>query len=146
MSRQDLESLLPHRGPMLLLAELAGGDEHTARAKVNISGDSGFLVAGKGLPAWILIEHFAQTTALLGGLKARAKGRPVRLGFLVGVRRFSCNQTWIPVGTELLMEASEEMSIDGGMSTFTCTTIHDRIEASCRLSVYIPNDEAPGNE
>ena len=134
----ELVDLLPHRPPMLLLDQFVAGEHDWAHANATVRDDSLFLTPGKGLPSWALIEYFAQTAALIGGLAAGGRAGEAPPGLLLGTRRFSCNQGWIPVGTELEFEARLAYRQDGGMSAYACHVLKGPVEADCTLNVFIP--------
>jgi predicted hotdog family 3-hydroxylacyl-ACP dehydratase len=136
--RAELERLLPHRPPMLLLDRLIGGDGTHARALAVVRDGGRLVEAGRGLPAWALVEVFAQAAALIGGLRAREEGIPVAQGFLLGTRRLDCPVAHVPVGTELLIEARTEFTDGAGMGAYHCRTLNEDWPVECVLTVYTP--------
>lgn len=133
-----LEALLPHRRPLLLLDRLLGGDVDWARAEAAIGEAHPFYEPGHGVPSWAMIELFAQTAALIGGLQARADQVPVPQGFLLGTRRFTCTTPWVPAGTTLILEARTAFRDDNGMGAYQCRTLNDDLALDCVLTVYAP--------
>ena len=133
-----LEALLPHRRPMLLLDRFVDGDVDWARAEACFGEDHPFHEPGLGVPSWVLIEVFAQTAALIGGLKSRAENVPVPQGFLLGTRRFACIPGHIPTGTTLLLEARTAFHDENGMGAYHCRTLDDDLALECVLTVYAP--------
>ena len=134
----DLQDLLPHRPPMLLISELLdhGPDFVVAAAKVTATG---LLVQGdRGLPSWALIEYFAQTAALLGGLRAREAGSTAGQGYLLGTRKFESNHPWIKPGVRLVFEAREQFRDGNGMGAYGCRTLDGPVSAECVLNVFTP--------
>lgn len=138
MTDTPIEALLPHRRPMLLLGRLTEGDATYARSSTTVTRDDLFFEAGSGLPAWVLLEYFAQTAALIGGLEARANATDVRQGFLLGTRKLECGISHIPAGVELELEARLEFADGAGMSAYHCRTLNPEYPVSCVLSVYVP--------
>ena len=134
----QLEALLPHRRPLLLLDRFIDGDRDWAQAEVRITENHPFHEPGRGVPAWALIEVFAQTAALIGGLKARAEEVPVPQGFLLGTRRFACAVSHVPVGTTLELEARTSFRDSNGMGAYHCRTLNDDFALECTLTVYAP--------
>ena len=67
----DLESLMVHRAPMLLIDELLEYGENHATTEVWIKPDMLF-VQEQGLPCWVGIELMAQTVSLLAGVRVCA--------------------------------------------------------------------------
>jgi predicted hotdog family 3-hydroxylacyl-ACP dehydratase len=126
---------------MLLLDRLLEGDSTRAAAEFTVRDDSPLLEPGKGLPAWALLEHFAQTAALIGGLKAREDQVPVAQGFLLGTRKLTCTVSHIPVGTTLVLEAETGFVDGNGMGAYHCRVRDPAWPVSCTLTVYTPPKE-----
>jgi predicted hotdog family 3-hydroxylacyl-ACP dehydratase len=133
-----LIELLPHRPPMLLLDRLLAGDGTFARAEARVSADHRFYEAGKGVPTWALVEIFAQTAALIGGLKSREDGVPVPQGFLLGTRRLDCPVSHVPAGTTLVIEARTEFADENGMGAYHCRVLNGDLPVECVLTVFAP--------
>lgn len=136
-----LESLVPHRRPMLLPDRLIDGDSTRARTRVTISRDCPLLDPERGLPSWALLEFFAQTAAVIGGMKARETGEPVKQGFLLGTRKLACPVSHIPVGTTLVLSAETGFVDDNGMGAYHCATDFNGHPISCTLTVFTPPPE-----
>jgi predicted hotdog family 3-hydroxylacyl-ACP dehydratase len=100
------------------------------------------LLDGEGsLPGWVGIELMAQTIAAWAGMQGRLRGEPVRIGMLLGTRKYRCQPTSFAAGALLTIEASCLLQ-DGGMASFECRILQDGREcATARLSTYQP---APG--
>ena len=94
----DLESLMVHRAPMLLIDELLEYGENHATTEVWIKPDMLF-VQEQGLPCWVGIELMAQTVSLLAGVRGKYSGHPPQIGFLLGTRRFHAPMSHFAVGS-----------------------------------------------
>ena len=136
--QQALEALLPHRGPMLLLDRFLDGDVDWAQAEARIDDRHPFHEPGHGVPSWALIEVFAQTAALIGGLKAQTEQVPVPQGFLLGTRRFACSVSHIPLNTTLVLEARTAFQDNNGMGAYHCRTRNEEFALECVLTVFAP--------
>lgn len=134
----DLESLIPHRKPMLLLDKAFDVTENSAIAGVDISPASSFYVEGKGVPAWIGVEYMGQTAALIAGWQLRQGLTQPHLGLLLGTRKFSAFSAWFARGDQLRVSASEVAVVGEGLATFYCE-IHqvgrNKPLATAKLSV-----------
>src|SRR5258707_6077248 len=97
--------LLPHRPPMILLDEVVSWDGTTLAAALTIRPDTLFLEA-EGVPAHIGIEYMAQTCGAFAGAQAVDAGREVRIGFLLGTRRYVAHRPWYRLGERLTVTAS----------------------------------------
>src|SRR5574341_117665 len=100
MNIPDIRSLLPHSGPMVLLDRVIAADEESLCAEVRIRQNSLFCNAG-GVGAWVGLEYMAQAIGAYAGYAAKLRGDPIRIGFLLGTRRYQCSQPQFAVGSLL---------------------------------------------
>lgn len=137
-----IDTLLPHQAPMLLLDRLCAVDASRACCETRVGARHALLLDGEGsLPGWVGIELMAQTIAAWAGMQGRLRGEPVRIGMLLGTRKYRCQPTSFAAGALLTIEASCLLQ-DGGMASFECRILQDGREcATARLSTYQP---APG--
>jgi predicted hotdog family 3-hydroxylacyl-ACP dehydratase len=136
----SVAELLPHSGPMVLIDDVLGAAPGWVAAGVRIAEDSMFLERSRGVPCWLGIEYMAQTIALYSGLEAKRAGRPVRIGLLLGSRRYEALTDHFALGSYLRIDAREEWH-DGHMGVFGCTIEEDgRHLARARLNVFLPPD------
>jgi predicted hotdog family 3-hydroxylacyl-ACP dehydratase len=135
-----LEELLPHGRSMVLLDAVIDAGDDWARAAVRIAEDSLFYDPQlKGVPAWVGLEYMAQTVALYSGVQARRAGQAVKLGLLLGTRRYEAAAASFALGSWLTIHAAREWD-DGQMAVFDCTLAGERPLASARINVYLPDD------
>ena len=140
---RDIESVVPHRGTLLLVDRVLDWDEHAIRTELRVRHDDPFSSA-EGMPAWVGLEYMAQTIAAWAGCRARAAGRAPRIGFLLGTRRYTCTKPHFDAGSLLQVEARCEMLGDNGLGMFACRILDAGIEvATANVSVYEP-DETSG--
>lgn len=138
--RYSFESVVPHTGTMVLLDQIEHWDETGLQASVTIRTDAPFVDAN-GMPAWVGIELMAQTIAAFGGCCARRASQPVKIGFLVGSRRYIANQAYFPIGAQLQVNVKEIISGEQGLSVFECTLQGPGdISASANINVFQPED------
>lgn len=143
LSSLPIETFVPHRGAMCWLSHLVSADADNAVAEATVRPDMLFVENG-ALPAWAAIEYMAQTIAAWAGHKAWAAGQPVKLGFLLGSRRFEAHQPSIAVGSRLRIETHCELLGDNHLGMFSCRLWADGIElAQANVSVYeVPDERA----
>ncbi len=139
----SFESVVPHQGTMVLLDQIDAWDEEALQASVTIRADAPF-VDEQGLPAWVGIELMAQTIGAFGGCRARRVGLPVKIGFLVGSRRYTVSQAYFPVGSKLQVSVRELIRGENGLSVFECELKglgnYSHITASANINVFQPED------
>ena len=146
MNIPDLRSLVPHAGPMVLLDRVISADDESLCAEVSIRPDSLFCTA-EGVGAWIGLEYMAQAIGAYAGYVAQLRGEGIRIGFLLGTRRYECSRPFFAVGTRLRVHVKRLFQSDNGMGSFECRIDDGAAQlASVTLTVYQPADEPPGPE
>jgi predicted hotdog family 3-hydroxylacyl-ACP dehydratase len=131
----DIAELIPHTGPMILLDRVTAFDEDSLSAELVVR--AGLFGDGKTVPAWVGIEYMAQTIGAYAGMKAKLAGEPIRLGFLLGTRRYSGNVAEFRVGTLLTVRVDKIMQ-DEKLGAFECRIAGEGIEMTANLNVYQP--------
>lgn len=142
----DLETLLPHRTPMILLSEAVDYGEDFSEALVHITAASPFFdVALGGVPSWVGMEYMAQTIGIWSGYQ-QLKSKPVvHAGFLLGSRRYECNSPVFPAGCTLQLSAKLVYHDDSGLGAFDCliesATIENKnIIANAQIKAFSPEN------
>lgn len=135
-----IADLLPHAPPMVLLDEVVEcGGEHLI-ASVRIRPDSEFCVNGE-VGIWVAIEYMAQAVAAWSGWQARLRGEPIKIGYLLGTRRFDCEIAGFAVGDQLQIAIEREFQADNGLARFHAQVRRDGLLcASAGISVFGPPD------
>ena len=135
-----IENYVPHRGAMLLIDRLLAADEESAVAEVAVPRD-GLYLQDEGMPAWVGLEYMAQTVAAWAGWRALQAGQQVKLGFLLGTRKFDANADFFSPDALLTVHVQVELMGDNGLGMFDCTIrSKDEVCATARISVYEPED------
>jgi predicted hotdog family 3-hydroxylacyl-ACP dehydratase len=142
----DIRTLVPHSGPMVLLDRVVTADEDSLCAEVTIRADSLFCEAD-GIGAWVGIEYMAQTIGAYVGYIATLRNEPVRIGFLLGIRRYECSRPLFPLGSLLRVHAKRLWQSGNGLGSFECLICDDteRQLASATVTVFQPDgaDDLP---
>ncbi|SHF36301.1 Predicted 3-hydroxylacyl-ACP dehydratase, HotDog domain [Microbulbifer donghaiensis] len=133
------EELVPHSGDMSLLDTVVAVGEETLTAKLRVRDDGIFARDGR-VPAYVGIEYMAQAVAAFSGYHARARGEAVRLGFLLGTRKFNSNIDSYQCGDELTVEVERLLQAENGMATFECRVSGAGVQQAARLNVYQPDN------
>ncbi|MFY1918661.1 3-hydroxylacyl-ACP dehydratase [Achromobacter xylosoxidans] len=140
MSPWPIASLLPHAGDMILIDDVLAHDADglTARAVVR---PGPYSLPDGALPPWLGLELMAQAIGAWAGCQARLTGAEVKLGFLLGTRRYHCQADALPAGAVLTIHVQRGFIDDSGMSVFECELRDgERQLANARLNVYQPKD------
>ncbi len=141
MTFPPVAELLPHAAPMVLVDEVVDAADGRVAARVTLRPDSPFVEDGR-VPAVVAIEYMAQTIGTYAGLRARAAGRPPRIGFLLGTRDLTLEVDAFAVGDELRIEARHVWG-DEQIGSFQCEVLRGgRTLASALVNVY-EGDEVP---
>jgi len=119
MSYPDIAELVPHDGQMVLLERVISVDPENLCAELTIGPDTLFC-DGAGVGAWVGIEYMAQAIAAHAGYQARLRGEAVKVGFLLGARRYQCSVPAFAMGTVLHVHAHYAMQGDNGLAAFEC--------------------------
>jgi len=132
----DVADVIPHTGDMVLLDRIIDYDDQGLTAELVVRGD-GLLGDDQAVPAWAGIEYMAQTIAAYVGIKARQANEPIRMGFLLGTRRYSSNVAAFKVGATLTIRAEKIMQ-DDGLGVFDCRIMGAGVAVTANLNVYQP--------
>lgn len=139
-----IAQLVPHSGIMSLLDRTLHCDHQSLIAEVTVGSDTLF-VTDKGVPAWVGIEYMAQSVAAFAGVRAKRAGEDIRIGFLVGTRKYHCNSAYFPPGSTLTIRVTEELQGDNGLGVFVCRITSaensaNMIVAEANLNVFQPDN------
>ena len=144
MNFPAINTLLPHAGPMVLLDRVLAADEETLCAEVAIGVDSLFCGAD-GVGAWVGVEYMAQAIAACAGYSAQRRGDPVKVGFLLGARRYECTRPNFAVGSVLHVHVKRTLQSENGLGAFECR-INDASDpsgmaaATATITVFQPEN------
>ena len=133
----DIATLIPHSGRMVFLDKIIDYDEDTLSAELVVRPD-GLLGDDKTVPAWAGIEYMAQAIAAYAGIKSKQAGESIKLGFLLGTRRYDSNIAEFEVGTKLTIQIKNIIQ-DDKLGVFDCRIHGKGIEISANLNVYQPS-------
>lgn len=139
LARLKVAELVPHRASMCLLDSVVDAGADWLIAKAEIRADNIFCLPA-GVPTWIGIEYMAQTIAALAGLRELQQGSAVKLGFLLGTRKYSVNQPYFTVGSILKIKVEEVILGENGLGAFDCQIESDanNCKAEGSLNVFQP--------
>lgn len=140
-----IEQIVKHRKPMLLIDKLINFDEESARVSVAINENSLFYSEQiRGVPCHIGIEYMAQCVAAYAGANDCHNNIEIRIGFLLGSRKYNPKVEFFEVGQSLIVSAERIIKDDAGLSVFECTIYNNeetQLLAEARINVYQPDDQ-----
>jgi predicted hotdog family 3-hydroxylacyl-ACP dehydratase len=140
MKHWPIAEVLPHAGEMILLDAVDGYDDESIVCLRKVMPGTPFTDEHGNLPTWTGLELMAQTIAAWSGCQARDAGQPVRLGFLLSSRLYTCNADTFSAGSALRIEAVRTFSDEDGMGVFACRIDAGDVQAEARLTVFSPLD------
>ncbi|PRC95145.1 hotdog family protein [Solimicrobium silvestre] len=120
MSFPEIRSLIPHKDPMVLLDRVIAVDAESLCAELTITPESRFF-DGAGVGAWIGIEYMAQAIAAFAGYSAQQREEAVKVGFLLGSRRYECSCSSFLLGSVLQVQVQRVLQNENGLGAFECT-------------------------
>ncbi len=140
--RFTIERLLPHQAPMILIDDWIEIKDDTVHTCVEIRSDNLFFDSENNtIPAYVGIEFMAQSIAAWSGYHQAVQGRPPRVGFLLGTRRYRSQVSQFHLGEKLDIFAEKVIENDG-MSVFSCQIkIAGETIANAQLNAFMPKPE-----
>ncbi|MFZ6657755.1 3-hydroxylacyl-ACP dehydratase [Undibacterium sp. TJN19] len=141
-SLPPVRELVPHDGDMVLLDRLLAADDETLCAEVAIQADTLFC-DGQGVGSWVGIEYMAQAIAAHAGYLASLRGEPVKVGFLLGARRYECSQPLFKLGSILHVHVKRALQGDNGLGAFEChidDSASATVLATATVTVFQPDN------
>jgi len=88
IDKQELLTLIPHRGEMMMLSRVIKYDtkEKSIEAEYDITEDCLFFDSAKnGVPSWTGFELIAQAVSAFIGIRDRENGIPPKEGYILGI-------------------------------------------------------------
>ena len=111
-----VETLIPHRGPSLMLRHVLEMNDETIECVATIPAASGFVSEG-GAPSHVGIDVLAQAAGALEALRGRHYRRETpRVGYLVGVREARFDRAVLPTEKPLLARVRRLGGVGGLVS------------------------------
>jgi len=137
-----LEQLLPHDHPMILLSRFCHADNNVVSCVVEIHELSPFYQPELGgVPAYVGLEYMAQTVACYAGAQALSKAESIKIGFLLGSRKYQPVVTVFKAGSLLEINAQKLVMENSGLSVFSCEITCDGVVlVQANLNVFQPEN------
>lgn len=134
-----IDTIVPHRGTMLLLDAVIACDEETLSASASVDRAAWYADADGAMPAWIGIELMAQAIAAHVGLLAMRAGGQARPGVLLGSRSYHARVPAFEAGAPLRVDVKELLRSEEGHGAYECTIGRDGVGfAEAVIKVYQP--------
>ena len=140
----ELLSLLPHRGRMLLLSKISAYDieEGTICGEALITRDNLFFdPAINAVPAWAAYEFMAQAIAALSGLRKHGKNGGIKAGFILSISSMQIEISSFLIGAVPEIRVKEISSLDQVHNFEGQVFLEGRKVLEGRLTVMDADDE-----
>jgi predicted hotdog family 3-hydroxylacyl-ACP dehydratase len=125
---------------MVLLDRVISVDGDSLLAEVCIRSNSLFFDVD-GVGAWVGIEYMAQAIAAWAGYTTRLRGEPVKIGFLLGTRRYECSRPVFELGSVLRIHVQCVFQNENGLGSFECFIENEEGRvATATVTVFQPLD------
>ena len=138
---RNLEKILPHDHPMIVIDELIDVDmeKQVVTTSVTISENKIFYDATiKGISSLVGIEFMAQTVGCYAYFENGQK--KTRVGYLLGSRLYKCELEKFELGKTYTIVENRIFS-DNELVSFDCFIYNENIEcARATVNVYLPQD------
>jgi predicted hotdog family 3-hydroxylacyl-ACP dehydratase len=134
----SIEELVPHAHPMILIDEAVEANEEHLVAKVTVRENNLFFDKElNAIPSWVGMEMMAQTIAAYAGYQERISNRPVRIGFLLGTRKYQSHHVAFTLGKEYMITVTKLFQEENGLGAFSCVMQCDDQEvARANINVF----------
>ncbi len=142
MNLDNPSEFLLHRKPMMLVTGIRHYSEDQLETYIDLSIPSIFTGANGSVPAWVGLEYMAQSIAIFAGIQAKQNKSPLKLGFLLGTRKYESFLTSFDANALLTVSIECSLLSDDGLALFDCT-IHDeqkRLLARADVKAIMPDD------
>lgn len=142
LENYKIEELLPHSPPMVLIDEIVDYSTDHLVAKINCNKQSRFFDNTiNGVPGWVGLEYMAQSIAAYAGVQAKIKHQPIKLGFLLGARKYEMLQSTFLCGFSYNVSVTQLYMDESGLGKFDCMISHQQsCFAKAKLNVYETDD------
>ncbi len=137
-----IHELIPHSTPMVLIENILDFNQNALVAEINIIENCMFYdMKNCGVPTWVGIEYMAQAIAAFAGIQAKMINEPIKLGFLLGTRRYTIFQPVFLLGKKYEIHVNKLYMDDSGLASFNCyISIIHLIIVEARLNVFETNN------
>ena len=142
MTQYSIEAVLPHTDPMILLSRLVSYDQDSAVCEVDITPESAFYnEQTQTVASYIGTEYMAQSIAAFAGALALDDNLPVKIGFLIGSRKYKTYSPEFRLGQILSVSVKKLFQEDSGLSVFECRIFEgETVFAEAKINVFQPED------
>ncbi|WP_087019020.1 hypothetical protein [Thaumasiovibrio subtropicus] len=134
----DIDQLLPHEAPMVMLDGLVAVSDKGATCEAFVGSDNLYFDATQQhIPAWIGLEMMAQAVAAKAGYRSWLEGLPPSQGMLLGTRRYTTYCTGFKQGSRLEVLVSEQADLGEMVRYSGKISCNGKLLAECGMNLFI---------
>lgn len=137
-----VDKLIPHSHPMVLIDRILDFGQNHLISEIKINEGCKFYDDHiQGVPSWVGMEYMAQTIAAMAGIRAKKNREKIKLGFLLGTRRYDIFQPVFKAGETYNIEVEQLYMDDSGLASFDCQISDNKKSiVKARLNVFETDD------
>lgn len=150
----DIESLVLHRRPMLMVDRIVTVDDDSVVALATVPNDGPFVRPDADPPGYLVLEMMAQSVSAWHGWTCRCAGEPPRIGYLLGTRELHCERPTLAPGSRLRIAAAA-LYRDAEIGSFSCAVWDapgvsresqpsEPPFATAKITVFVPTAQGAG--
>ena len=136
----SVSDLLPHRGEMILLDGIESWGEDYLEATVLHNKGNLFSDLDGNVPAWVGVEYMAQAVSALAGIHALQKGEPIRIGLLLGTRKYKTEVPFFQRDVKITIKVEQVFIDESNLAAFDCTIHSDKLLAGALVKAIQPDN------
>lgn len=138
INKNELESILPHKGKMFLIDEIVDYDtkKWTVTSKTLISKDFMFFDEKiNAVPNYAVFELVAQSISALTGIHAKENNLPINMGMILSVANTEFKNSFINEGQKVLVKAKRESEVDNVYNFSSEVFVDEKFFGNVNLTV-----------
>lgn len=138
INKNELESILPHKGKMFLIDEIVDYDTKnwTVASKTYISKDFMFFDEKiNAVPNYAVFELVAQSISALTGIYAKENNLPLNMGMILSVANTEFENSFINEGQNVLVKAKRESEVDNVYNFSSEVFVDEKFFGNVNLTV-----------
>ena len=135
-SGDQIKTFIPQREPMLMVDKLFACDEANVETGLTVSPANIFVYDGGLFSEAGVIEHIAQSAALFAGYNDWINHRPIVLGYIAEIKKFSLEAP-AHVGDSLVSRLSVVSQAMNITLMNAVTTINNQTVATCKMKIFM---------
>lgn len=147
IEKEELQSIVPHKGKMLLLSKVDNYnlEDRVLEAEYHITEECIFYDTQEGgVPAWVGFEFIAQAIGAFSGIRNKIKGNPPRIGFILAVSQLTIDLPIFKTGSIIIIKVKEIEDLSPVFVFNGELFLEDKKVLSGRLTVMDVDEEYTG--